>query len=137
MGGSDPWEDPEFGADSTSFVWDGYGTIGDLDDTSGYEWKRPTEMGYDEDPSLLGELGKPVPNGIHQGGLGDCWFLSSNAAVAEVATRIKSNIANDDYNAAGIFRYRFWVKDTWYWVNVDDRLPSKEWGGGGYRPTFT
>jgi hypothetical protein len=33
--------------------------------------------------SYLGKFKKPIPNGISQGGLGDCWFLSSCAALTE------------------------------------------------------
>jgi hypothetical protein len=56
--------------------------------------------------------------------------------VAEDAKRIEKIIANKDYSKSGIFRMKFWVVDKWYWVNVDDRLPSRKWGSG-WRPTFT
>ena len=32
---------------------------------------------------MFGSVGKPIPQGIAQGGLGDCWFLASLAAVAD------------------------------------------------------
>jgi hypothetical protein len=68
-------------------VWTGYGNDGDIKNPGGYTWKRPSEMGggYDSSPSLFGDHKKPIPNGINQQGLGDCWFLSATAAVAEDA----------------------------------------------------
>lgn len=92
--------------------------------------------GYPKSPSLFGKFGKPIPNGINQQGLGDCWFLASAAAVAEEAHRIERIIENKEYSKAGIFRFKFWVKDKWYGVNVDDRLPCKK-RYNGWRPFAT
>ena len=32
------------------------------------------------------------------------------------------------YSKNGIFRFRFYVKNRWYGINIDDRLPSRSWG---------
>lgn len=69
-------------------------------------------------------------------GLGDCWFLSSCAAVSEEAHRIERIMKQDSYNKNGIFRFNFYVKDRWVGVNIDDRLPSRHWGSG-FRPWAT
>jgi hypothetical protein len=69
-------------------------------------------------------------------GLGDCWFLSSCASVSEVPERMYRIMGQKSYNDHGIFRFRFYVKDRWVWVNIDDRLPSRTWGSG-YRPWAT
>ena len=37
-------------------------------------------------------------------------------------------IADRAYNQQGIFRFNFWVKNQWVSVNVDERVPVKEWG---------
>lgn len=81
--------------------------------------------GYSTSPSLFGQYGKPIPNGINQMGLGDCWFLASASSIAEEADRITKIIENKEYSEAGIFRFKFWVKDKWYGVNIDDRLPCR------------
>lgn len=87
-------------------------------------WKRPSEMTvYSGSPSLWGSKGKPVPNGVAQMSLGDCWFLSAASAIAEQPERIKRVIWNDSYDKNGAFRYFFWVKNKWHGVNIDDRLP--------------
>ena len=90
------------------------------------KWKRPTSI--ENSPSLFGSSGIPRPQGIHQGGLGDCWFLSGAAAVAEEPDRIYRVMNDKKYNPSGIFRFYFWVKDGWYGINVSDELPMN--GGG-------
>lgn len=92
--------------------------------------------GYDSSPSLFGNHHKPIPNGVNQQGLGDCWFLAATAALAEDADRVTRVIDNKEYNENGAFRFYFWVKDGWYGINVDDRLPCEK-SRGGWRPFAT
>lgn len=121
------WKDPQFQADNTSLNWSMYGYPNDGSDTPPYglSWMRPSEMGagYTKSPSLYGNLGKPVPDGTQQANLGDCWFLSANAALAEVPERVYEYIWNRKYSEDGIFRFKFWLKDRYVHVNIDDRLP--------------
>lgn len=56
--------------------------------------------------------------------------------MAEKPKRIEDVIVNKDYSAGGIFRFKFWVRDNWYYVNIDDRLPVRSWGRG-FRPWAT
>jgi hypothetical protein len=98
-------------------------------------WKRPAEM-YSGSPSLWGSLGKPSPVGISQMSLGDCWFLAAASSLAEQPERIKRVVWNDSYDKNGAFRFYFWVKDKWHGVNIDDRLPSRNWGSS-FRPWAT
>lgn len=134
------WEDPEFGADVSSLRWDAYGfeAYGSYSPPKTLLWKRPGEMGqgYPTTASLWGDFGKPVPAGIKQQSLGDCWFLSAASAVAEQPERVYRFVHNKEYNKNGAFRFYFWVKDAWYGINVDDRLPSTEYGDG-FRPWAT
>jgi hypothetical protein len=127
----DLWEDPEFGADDSSLSWAGFGFGKESDaPPNGLKWKRPSEMGegLTDKPSLWGKLGNPLPFGVKQGMLGDCWFLSAAAAVAEKPNRIKNVLVNDDYSEQGIFRFKFYIKGAWHFVNIDDRLPVRTWG---------
>jgi hypothetical protein len=41
--------------------------------------------------------------GVQQGGLGDCWFLASAAALAEYPERIMKIFSNKEYSKEGIF----------------------------------
>ena len=139
------WEDPEFPADDTSISWEmfGYGSMGNSNSDGvaeslpmGMPWKRPSEMGQglSANPSLMGDLGKPMPQGINQGGvLADCWFMASMSAIAEQPDRILNNMYNRYYNSAGAFRFYFFAIDSWVGINIDDRLPVTSWGSG-WRP---
>lgn len=81
--------------------------------------------------TMWGNVGKPAPTGIHQGQVGDCWFLASLAAVAEHPDRISTKIVNPGvYPNSGAFRIYFWARNNWVGMNVDDRLPSIKWGNG-------
>ena len=93
-------------------------------------------QGLTDSPSLFGSLGQPLPYGVKQGQLGDCWFLAAASAVSEEPDRMKNVIVNTDYSASGIFRFNFWVIDKWVSVNIDDRLPVRSWGRG-FRPWAT
>lgn len=122
----DKWQDPQFGADDSSLSWGAFGfgkTSGSP--PAGLVWKRPSEMGegLSSSPSLFGDLGKPLPYGVKQGQLGDCWFLSAIAATAEQPQRIKNVIVNTEYSDQGIFRFKFYNRGKWHFVNIDDRLP--------------
>ena len=64
--------------------------------------------------------------------LGDCWFLASASALAEVPERVRNIVWNEEYNPKGAFRFYFWVQNGWYGVNIDDRLPAS-----GNRPWAT
>lgn len=82
--GTADWEDPEFGADDTSLSWGSAG-FGESGIRKGLKWTRPKDMGQGlpKTPKLWGNLNKPVPNGVRQAGLGDCWFLAAVSAIAE------------------------------------------------------
>ena len=128
---STKWEDPEFTADQSSITWSQFG-FGEQEDPprKPVKWLRPEEMDWMEGPpSLWGSFGKPLPQGIDQGKIGDCWFLAAISAVAEQPERIERIFVNKEYSKAGIFRTRWWIKDQWYYINVDDRLPIILYGG--------
>ena len=72
--GTKKWEDPEFTADQSSLNWaDKWGREeDDYKAPTNLVWKRPEEMGgfdgkeFNQNPTLWGDLGKPVPNGVVQ-----------------------------------------------------------------------
>ena len=94
-------------------------------------------QGYPRVPSLMGKYGKPIPTGVDQGRFGDCWFLAATASLAEVPDRLLRVMAEKKtYNKKGIFRFRFYVQNQWYGINIDDRLSSVR-HGHGFRPFAT
>ena len=106
----------------------GYNTIGGGTPPTSLAWKRPGEM--DSNPKLFGNIGHPIPNGIKQGSLGDCWFLAAVSSLAENRERVYRFMHNRETSPKGIYRFYFWVIDGWYGINIDDRLPSRQWGRG-------
>ncbi|KAK7399696.1 hypothetical protein VNO78_10885 [Psophocarpus tetragonolobus] len=90
------------------------------------EWLRPREIGrqnhLDCRPCLFS--GAPNPSDVCQGRLGDCWFLSAVAVLAEVS-RISEVIITPDYNEEGIYTVRFCVQGEWIPVVVDDWIPCE------------
>jgi len=93
------YEDPGFGANIMSL----YGIDGKFEEKMKKDvdkwvkkWERPTA--FNKVPSLWGPTGFPMPRGIVQGGLGNCWFISAAAAIAEVPERIFKNIESRNYS---------------------------------------
>jgi hypothetical protein len=78
----------------------------------------------------------PMEDDIQQGGIGDCYFLSSLAALAKTDPRLieQSVVSLGDgtfavqfFNASGVKTY----------VRLDGQLPTTSWGGQAYDATGT
>jgi hypothetical protein len=75
---------------------------------------------------------------IHQGGLGDCYFMASLATTAQRSGSTISNIFTDNYD--GTLTVRFYNNGVADYVTVDRYLPVDTsgnayyagWGGGRY-----
>ena len=119
--------DPTFPADKSSLYWGSFLTDAaqaNLMNKKITHWGRPSQLGGS--PSWWGSKGAPHSTGVVQGNLGDCWMLGGTAAVAEVPSRMKAIMPNQEsYNPRGIFRFKFWLGGAWHWTNVDDRIPLK------------
>ena len=94
-----------------------------------FEWKRLNEVFTGEHDSLWGQSGI-TPNDIDQGALGNCWFLSAAAALAERPDRIERLFLNEqrELNEAGIYAVNFYALGVPHTVVVDDWLPIKSDG---------
>jgi len=67
---------------------------------------------------------------IKQGTLGDCWFLSSCAAVSR-EERFMKRICSTDYplsgdSYCGVVHFSFWRFGEWVDIYIDDRLPTRD-----------
>jgi hypothetical protein len=61
---------------------------------------------------------------LHEGGIGDCWFLSALAVVAErhdLVARLFADTAPAP--ASGCYSLRLFLDGTWRSILVDDLLP--------------
>lgn len=97
------------------------------------EWMRPADMVKEcvvnSQPCLFS--GSANPSDVCQGRLGDCWFLSAVAVLAEVS-RISEVIITPGYNEEGIYTVRFCIQGEWVPVIVDDWIPCESPG----KPAF-
>lgn len=98
------------------------------------EWKKADDLMTDANMHLFD--GKIEPADVCQGGLGDCWLLSSFASLAEFPGAIQRNFITKERSMRGKYTVRVWDEEIKKWVNitVDDYFPvSKDTGD----PIFT
>jgi len=99
------FEDPEFPAGKGSLIPDWNDPSDDTtsikDDWAKIVWLRPDKIQGMTEPILLFDKGIE-PNDIKQGGLGDCYFLSSLSVIAEEGKRIELLFHNKVANKEGI-----------------------------------
>jgi len=63
---------------------------------------------------------------LQQGGVGDCWFLSALAVVAERPDLIERLMATPRANDQGCYEVRLFLDGWWTGTVVDDRLPCTD-----------
>jgi hypothetical protein len=90
-----------------------------------YVWLRPTDIFHG--PYHIYDK-KIDPNDILQGQLGDCYFLSAIAAIAEYQDRIKKLFLTRDINAQGVFCIALCINGVWEEVILDDLFPCEKQG---------
>lgn len=113
-------------------------------------WCRPEEIDYHDgrplrshDPwqALHGATkpdwqlfrGAPQAEDVHQGELGNCWFISSLAVLADFQSGRFVRMLfplQKERSASGAYLVRFCLGGRWRDIIVDDRLPCI--GGNGY-----
>lgn len=89
-------------------------------------WKRPKDIV--QNPEFI--VSSMVRFDVNQGHLGDCWFLSAVATIADHPDLLKYvvnpdqtvNPSNPDYT--GLVHFRFWQYGMWIDIVVDDYLPT-------------
>jgi hypothetical protein len=87
------------------------------------EWKRPKEIMVDPHFIVHGTSRMDV----HQGKLGDCWFLAATAVIAEYEHLFRRVVPDgQDFGVGytGKFRFNFFRSGQWCEVTIDDRLPT-------------
>eukprot|EP01041_Mallomonas_annulata_P000201 gene201-364_t len=65
------------------------------------------------------------PNDILQGGVGDCWFLSAIAVIAEHTDLIQTLIPQHILHSNGKLEFNLFIDGHWRTVVIDDYLPCK------------
>ncbi|GAB5359831.1 hypothetical protein AAMO2058_000576000 [Amorphochlora amoebiformis] len=72
--------------------------------------------------------GDPNPNELSQGGLGDCWLVSSLSCMAEYPQAVQNVFISRRYNPYGAYTVRLYDGryDEWVNVTVDDYIPVRK-----------
>ena len=85
----------------------------------------PSEQGY----TLWGSSGIR-PDDIGQGAIGDCWFISAAAAVAEDYKRIERLFLNTEMSDdVGIYALNVYALGLPVTITIDDFIPYLEYYG--------
>jgi len=103
-------------------VWSSPYSDGKIDSTikSVVTFKRGTDL---PNPVLFSQSTGAQINDVDQRRLGDCYFLESCSAAANVSQRIEDIFLTDTYNAAGIFAATVYIRGIPTVIHVDDYLP--------------
>ena len=108
-------------------LW-GYGESGNPNaDRKFYKeliWCRPKKIFQTENYRLFDDIS---PNDIIQGQLGNCYFLSSVAAIAEYQHRIKRLFLKDTKSSIGCYSVALNICGEWREILVDDQFPCLDW----------
>jgi len=67
---------------------------------------------------------------LQQGAIGDCWFMSALAVVAERPDLLLKLIPNPSMSSSGRYGVNLFIDGTWGQVEVDDHFPFVAGGGG-------
>eukprot|EP01107_Rhizomastix_libera_P015849 TRINITY_DN6229_c0_g1_i1.p1 TRINITY_DN6229_c0_g1~~TRINITY_DN6229_c0_g1_i1.p1 ORF type:complete len:679 (+),score=229.91 TRINITY_DN6229_c0_g1_i1:20-2056(+) len=121
------WVDPDFPHENRSV---GKPVSG------GVVWRRAAELGIDalfssssapaadsQKTTLEGDLNAIRPNDIIQGGLGDCYFLSSLSCIAEFPQRIATMFRKNKENKWGVYCVTIHIDGEETDIIVDDAFP--------------
>lgn len=83
-------------------------------------WKRAKEIFVH--PVVFSEKGV-TPCSIKQGVLGDYWFVSALATLAEEPSMVKRLFLTTAYSEAGFYRVKICKNGCWQTVTIDDYFP--------------
>lgn len=97
-------------------------------------WLRPSEMAGSVAPSVFAG-GSISSDDVHQGMLGDCWFLGALAVLADVRPDMLLRIiVTKELSREGAYVIKLCIDSEWQLITIDDRLPCDP---RTRRPLFT
>jgi hypothetical protein len=117
--------DKEFPATVKSLVGTGKADNADdskkLNDMQSYTFKRLSYI-LEKVEVIKGDVN---PQDIYQGGLGNCYFLSALASVAEFPNRIKRNLLQVKESPKGAYCVALCITGAWIPYVIDDIFPVR------------
>ena len=87
-------------------------------------WARPSEIFLNTNVQLFKD--DIIPNDIQQGLLGDCYFLSALAALAERPSFVSRLFESKETNEVGCYSLWLCIDGEWQNVIIDDFFPVKK-----------
>lgn len=97
----------------------------EIDSIKGLIWKKPNEIFRTYNYYLFKDISL---EDIKQGMLGNCYFLSSISAIAELNERIKKIFPNQEVQKSGQYQVRLFIQGEPVIVIVDDYFPCTKNG---------
>ena len=130
--GSVMFTDEVFPRSAEAYAWsDAEEVYSSAYEAEGTVWKRASEVFTGK--SLWGANGI-TPHDIRQGDIGNCWFIAGASALSEKKGRMEKVFLNtlNETSARGIYAVNFFVLGQPHTIIVDDYLPVKSDGKGGW-----
>jgi hypothetical protein len=127
------WVDLSFPPNNDSlFSLKGHSSDNPFPDNMCCEWKRPETFLLSSVPCQILPVEQPAASDIQQGTLGNAWFASALAALAEQPHFLEDLFVNSkEIDAAGVYILRFFKNGLERFVRIDDLIPCFPGGKGG------
>ena len=120
-----PFTDPDFPPNDVSLYGPNMTESFKAVDTKELAWVRARTLATSSSSTRMFShtVQSASSQDIIQGALGDCWFLSALAVVAEREGLLERIILTHEANEEGVYSFRFCMGGQWVVVTVDDYLP--------------